>query len=54
MFILPEINDLYNKFSSKVYEGNILDKKIFLELNIILFFLTGVYTLKLLLNPIKK
>ena len=27
MFILEEINDLYYKFSSKVYEGNILDKK---------------------------
>ena len=27
MFILKEINDLYNKFSGKVYDANILDKK---------------------------
>lgn len=27
MFILNEINDLYNIFADKVYEGRILDKK---------------------------
>jgi AhpD family alkylhydroperoxidase len=27
MFLLKDINDLYNNFSDKVYEANILDKK---------------------------
>lgn len=27
MFLLNEINELYNNFSDKVYEANILDKK---------------------------
>ena len=27
MFILKEVNDLYYKFSNKVYSANILDKK---------------------------
>jgi AhpD family alkylhydroperoxidase len=27
MFLLREINDLYDRFSNKVYQANILDKK---------------------------
>ena len=27
MFLLTEINELYNQFSDKAYEANILDKK---------------------------